>query len=89
MKLKPRIVELKVPLLSGDESLMTVKRWLAAVGGQVEIDQDLVELTLNDEPFLLPSPLDGKLVAIEAEAEETVEPGQVLALIEEDSEKAL
>ncbi len=84
MKLKPRIVELKVPLLTGEESLMTVKRWLVTVGEQVEIDQELVELEINEELFLLPSPLDGKLIAIETETEETVEPGQVLALIEMD-----
>ncbi|MGE5606962.1 MAG: biotin/lipoyl-containing protein [Bacteroidota bacterium] len=84
MKLKPRIVEIKVPLLTGEESLMTVRRWLVTLGEQVEIDQDLVELDLDAQPFLLPSPLDGKLIAIEAEAEETVEPGQILALVEAD-----
>jgi len=82
MRIKPRIAELKVPLLTGEESLFTVKKWLVAVGEQVEIDQDLVELNFNDESFVLPSPLDGKLITIEAETEETVEPGQVLATIE-------
>lgn len=84
MRLKPRIVELKVPLLSGEEQLMTIRRWLVTVGTQVEIDQDLVELDIDGEPFLLPSPLDGKLIAIEAENGERVEPGQILALVEAD-----
>ena len=84
MKLKPRTVEIKVPLLTGDESLITIGQWLVAIGGQVEIDQDLVELNINSVPFLLPSPLDGKLIAIEAGSDEIVEPGQVLALIEAD-----
>lgn len=84
MKLKPRIVEIKVPLLTGEEPVMTVNRWLVTVGQRVEIDQDLVELVINDQPFLLPSPLDGKLIAIETETEELVEPGQILALIEPD-----
>jgi len=85
MKLKPRIVEVKVPLLTGEESLMTIKRWLVAIGEPVEIDQDLVELDIDDtESFSLPSPLDGKLIAIQAEPDEIVEPGQVLALIEAD-----
>lgn len=84
MRLKPRIVELKVPLLSGEEQLMTIRRWLVTVGTQVEIDQDLVELDIDGEPFLLPSPLDGKLIAIEAENGEKVEPGQILALVEAD-----
>ncbi len=86
MIIKPRIVNLKVPLLNGEESLLTVKKWLVAVGEQVEIDQDLVELDFNDELYLLPSPLDGKLISIEAETEEKVEPGQVLATIEMDDE---
>lgn len=84
MKLKPRIVEIKVPLLTGEETLMTIKRWLVAIGEQVEIDQDLVELKIDTGPFLLPSPLDGKIIAIEGEPDEIVEPGQVLALIEAD-----
>jgi biotin carboxyl carrier protein len=84
MKLKPRIVPITVPLLSGEQTVMTVNRWLVTVGQQVEIDQDLVELIINDEPFLLPSPLDGRLIAIETETEELVEPGQILALIEPD-----
>jgi 2-oxoglutarate dehydrogenase E2 component (dihydrolipoamide succinyltransferase) len=84
MKLKPRIVAIRVPLLTGEESLMTLTRWLVTVGASVEIDQDLVELDINGEPFLLPSPLDGKLIAIETETEAMVEPGQVLALIEAD-----
>lgn len=84
MKLKPRIVEIKVPLLTGEDSLMTIRRWLVTVGEQVEIDQDLVEMDTDGEPFLLPSPLDGKLISIEAEDGETVEPGQILALVEAD-----
>lgn len=84
MKLKPRIVELKVPLLTGEDPLMTVRHWLVTAGAQVEIDQDLVELDIDGEPFLLPSPLDGKLIAIEAENGEMVEPGQILALVEAD-----
>lgn len=82
MRIKPRTVELKVPLLTGDETLFIVKKWLVTVGAWVEMDQDLVELDFNDESLLLPSPLDGKLIAIEAELEEKVEPGQVLAIIE-------
>ncbi|NLY74426.1 MAG: hypothetical protein GX075_03900 [Firmicutes bacterium] len=82
MKIKPRFVELKVPLLTGDETLMTVGEWLVTVGDPVEIDQDLVELIFDDETFRLPSPLDGVLVAIETETGLMVEPGQVLAILE-------
>lgn len=60
MKLKPRIVEVKVPLLTGEESLMTIKRWLVAIGEPVEIDQDLVELDIDDtESFRSPPPWMG------------------------------
>lgn len=82
MRIKPRTVEIKVPLLTGEESLLTVGKWLVAVGEEVEIDQDLVELASDNETFMLPSPLDGKLIAIEAETEDRVEPGQLLAIIE-------
>jgi len=82
MKIKPQYVELKVPLLTGDETLMIVGKWLVSVGDPVEIDQDLVELVFGGETFKLPSPLDGALVTIEAETGLMVEPGQVLAILE-------
>lgn len=82
MKNKPKTIELKVPLLTGDETLFTVGEWVVGVGDLVEIDQDLVELTSENESFMLPSPIDGTLIAIEAESGDKVEPGQVLAIIE-------
>jgi 2-oxoglutarate dehydrogenase E2 component (dihydrolipoamide succinyltransferase) len=84
MKIRPRIIELKVPLLTGEETLITVGEWILKVGARVEIDQDLVELSSDDESFMLPSPIDGTLIAIEAESGDKVEPGQVLAIIEMD-----
>lgn len=84
MKIRPRIVELKVPILTGEESTLTVGEWQVAVGDRVTIDQDLVELSSENETFNFPSPLDGILVAVEAETGESVEPGQVLAQVEMD-----
>ncbi|NLW46573.1 MAG: hypothetical protein GXY86_04465 [Firmicutes bacterium] len=84
MKIRPRNIELKVPLLTGEETLITVGEWILEVGGRVEIDQDLVELSSENESFMLPSPIDGTLIAIEAETGDKVEPGQVLAVIEMD-----
>lgn len=82
MKFKPKTIELKVPLLTGDETIFTVGKWVVGVGDLVEIDQDLVELVSENASFMLPSPIDGTLIAIEAESEDKVEPGQVLAIIE-------
>ncbi len=84
MKIKPRTVELKVPLLDGEESLLTIGKWIVTEGEYIEIDQDLVELISDNESFMLPSPIDGTLITIQAETEEKVEPGQVLAIIEAD-----
>lgn len=82
MNLKPRTIEIKAPLLTGEETLLTVGDWIVKVGDQIEIDQDLVMITSNTESFMLPSPIDGTLIAIEAESDDKVEPGQVLAIIE-------
>lgn len=84
MKIRPKTVQLKVPFLTGAETIFTVGKWLVSVNGQVEIDQDLVELACETESFMFPSPIDGTLVTIEAETGEMVEPGQVLAIIETD-----
>ena len=84
MKLKPQTIELKVPLLTEEETLITIGEWISKVGERVEIDQDLVELSLDNESFMLPSPIDGTIITIEAESGDKVEPGQVLAIIEMD-----
>lgn len=61
-----------MPWLTPDEVDIKVIRWLAGPGSRVAVDQDLLELWVDGETFLLPSPLDGVLL------EPQVEPGDYL-----------
>lgn len=73
------IVELKMPWLAPDVAKVTVSRWLVDVGHRVEIDQDIMELTVDGEIFLLPSPLDGVILSRAVGPGDYLDVGQVLA----------
>jgi pyruvate/2-oxoglutarate dehydrogenase complex dihydrolipoamide acyltransferase (E2) component len=75
-------ITVKMPFLEADEAIAYFIKWLAAVGDQLEIDQDLAEFTVAGKPFILPSPLDGRLVEGLLEAGDIVEPGQEVAVVE-------
>ena len=81
---KSRRVELKMPWLDSEVATVVVSGWLAEEGQAVEIDQDLLELKVDGEIFLLPSPLDGVLVSREVEPGDYLEVGQILGMIEEE-----
>lgn len=78
---RPRTYEIKVPWLTPEDVIIKVEKWLAAEGDYIEIDQDLVELKVNGEQFILPSPLDGVLQEILAFPGDFVETGQELAIV--------
>ena len=62
--MRNKVIPLKVPWLSEDEVRVEVVSWLATAGDMVEIDQDLLELLVDGEQFILPSPVDGILLEV-------------------------
>jgi 2-oxoglutarate dehydrogenase E2 component (dihydrolipoamide succinyltransferase) len=68
------------------ESIMegTVIEWTKKVGDTVELDETLLEIATDKVDSEVPSPAAGVLVEIKAEPNETVEVGQVIAVIETD-----
>ncbi len=68
------------------ESIMegTVIEWTKKVGDTVELDETLLEIATDKVDSEVPSPAAGTLVEIKAEPNETVEVGQVIAVIETD-----
>ena len=82
MIIRKNKVEIKLPFLVAQEGAeeIVVTKWLAPLGGSLEIDQDLLELTVNGAVFILPSPLDGTLVAMLVEPGDLVEIEQTLAV---------
>ncbi len=72
------------------ESVMegTVIEWTKNVGDKVEVDETLLEIATDKVDSEVPSPESGVLVEILVEADETVEVGQPIAIIETDAEEA-
>ena len=66
---------------AGNEAAVSV--WLFEEGDRISEGDDLVEMTTDKATFNVPSPVSGTLVEMVAEEGDTVEVGEVLALIEE------
>ncbi len=66
------------------ESVMegTVIEWVKKVGDSVEVDETLLEIATDKVDTEVPSPEAGTLVEILVEADETVEVGQTIAIID-------
>jgi len=77
-------VEVVMPQMG--ESVMegTVIEWAKKVGDSVEVDETLLEIATDKVDTEVPSPEAGVLVEILVEADETVEVGQPIAIIETD-----
>ena len=70
------------------ESVMegTVIEWAKQVGDKVEVDETLLEIATDKVDTEVPSPEAGVLVEILVEADETVEVGQPIAIIDTDGD---
>src|SRR5699024_4329849 len=81
-------VDVEMPQMG--ESVMegTVIEWTKSVGDQIEEVETLLEIATDKVDTEIPSPQAGTLVEILAEEDETVEVGQVIAIIETDAEAA-
>lgn len=77
-------VNIKCPWLAAEEITARVVRWLVVKQERIEIDQDIMIMLLGDDEFVLPSPDDGRIKNILADPGDTIEPDQVLAIIEID-----
>ena len=72
------------------ESVMegTIIEWAKKVGDKVEVDETLLEIATDKVDTEVPSPEAGVLVEILVEADETVEVGQPIAIIDTDADAA-
>src|SRR5699024_5770555 len=81
-------IEIQMPKMG--ESVMegTVIEWTKNVGDSVEEDETLLEIATDKVDTEVPSPQSGTLVEILAEEDETIEVGQVIAIIDTDPDAA-
>jgi pyruvate dehydrogenase E2 component (dihydrolipoamide acetyltransferase) len=76
----------KMPELGESITEGTITRWLKQEGDQVEADEPLFEVSTDKVDTEVPSPVAGILKSIKVQADETVEVGAELAIIEQDGE---
>lgn len=81
-------VEVVMPQMG--ESVMegTVIEWAKKVGDKVEVDETLLEIATDKVDTEVPSPEAGVLIEILVEADETVEVGQPIAIIDTEGDVA-
>jgi len=78
------MVRVILPELGEGIDKAVVSYWYHGEGESVKKDEDLVELTTDKAVFNLPSPASGILSQIIIKEGQTVNVGEVLALIEEE-----
>jgi 2-oxoglutarate dehydrogenase E2 component (dihydrolipoamide succinyltransferase) len=77
----PEPTEVVMPQMGESITEGTVSKWLKAVGENIEKDEPLLEISTDKVDAEVPSPVAGKLLAINVQEGETVEVGAVLALV--------
>ena len=76
----------KMPELGESITEGTITRWIKQEGDRVEADEPLFEVSTDKVDTEVPSPVSGVLKSIKVQADETVEVGAELAVIEQDGE---
>ncbi|MCT2337971.1 2-oxoglutarate dehydrogenase, E2 component, dihydrolipoamide succinyltransferase [Corynebacterium sp. p3-SID1056] len=78
----------EMPELGESVTEGTITTWLKEVGDTVEVDEPLLEVSTDKVDTEIPSPVAGVLIEVKAEEDDTVEVGEVIAIIGEDGEEA-
>ncbi len=77
------MVKVGLPELGEGITKATLSYWYYKVGEKVSERDDLVELTTDKATFNLPSPCTGRLSEVFYQEGDTVNVGEILAIIEE------
>src|ERR1051325_4601390 len=76
-------VEIKVPAMGESVTEATVSKWFKKEGDAVKRDEPLLELETDKVTVEVPSPADGAIESISAQAGATVQVGALLGAIAE------
>ncbi len=74
-------IEVVMPQMGESVVEATIIEWSKSVGDSVEEDETLLEISTDKVDSEVPAPASGTLVEINAEADDTIEVGQVIAVI--------
>ncbi|GAA4269732.1 dihydrolipoamide acetyltransferase family protein [Hyunsoonleella aestuarii] len=78
--------ELRLPKMGESVAEATITSWLKQVGDAIELDEPILEIATDKVDSEVPSEVDGVLKEIFFNVDDVVQVGQVLALIEIESE---
>src|SRR5690242_21090762 len=76
-------VEIKVPAMGESVTEATISKWFKKEGDAVKRDEPLLELETDKVTVEVPSPADGAIESISAQAGATVQVGALLGAIAE------
>ena len=78
----------EMPELGESVTEGTITTWLKEVGDEVEVDEPLLEVSTDKVDTEIPSPVAGVILEIKADEDDTVEIGDVIAIIGDEGEEA-
>ena len=78
--------ELKLPKMGESVAEATVTNWLKEIGDTIEADEAVLEIATDKVDSEVPSEVDGVLVERLFEADDVVQVGQTIAIIETDGD---
>ncbi|WP_454044804.1 2-oxoglutarate dehydrogenase, E2 component, dihydrolipoamide succinyltransferase [Corynebacterium sp. Marseille-Q2516] len=76
----------EMPELGESVTEGTITQWLKSVGDTVSADEPLLEVSTDKVDTEVPSPASGVLLEIKAQEDDTVDVGEVIAIIGEEGE---
>ncbi|MDK8676143.1 2-oxoglutarate dehydrogenase, E2 component, dihydrolipoamide succinyltransferase [Corynebacterium tuberculostearicum] len=76
----------EMPELGESVTEGTITQWLKSVGDTVEVDEPLLEVSTDKVDTEIPSPVAGTIVEIKADEDDTIEVGEVIAIIGDEDE---
>jgi dihydrolipoamide dehydrogenase len=77
------VAEVELPQLGESVTEGIITAWLVEVGDEVAVDQPIVEISTDKVDTEIPSPVAGTVQELRADVDDTVEVGQVIAVIGE------
>jgi pyruvate dehydrogenase E2 component (dihydrolipoamide acetyltransferase) len=75
------VAEVELPQLGESVTEGIITAWLVEVGDEVDVDQPIVEISTDKVDTEIPSPVAGTIQELRAEVDDTIEVGQVIAVI--------
>ena len=73
--------KVEMPELGESVTEGTITTWLKSVGDMVEVDEPLLEVSTDKVDTEIPAPVEGTILEILAEEDDTVEVGQAICII--------